>query len=105
MVADTNEYAEWLTGTRSEGAIQAGFTFVKKMANGVGGALAGYLLAWVGYQPNAVQSAQALTGILALVSLVPAFFAFLALLAMYFYPLTEAKFAEIMVELRARHQT
>ncbi|MEZ4644487.1 MAG: MFS transporter [Chloroflexota bacterium] len=105
MVADTNEYAEWQTGTRSEGAIQAGFTFVKKMANGVGGALAGYMLAWVGYQPNTVQTPQTLTGILALVSLVPAIFSFLALLVMYFYPLTEAKFEEIMVELRRRHDT
>lgn len=102
MVADTNEYAEWLTGLRSEGAIQAGFTFVKKSANGLGGAMAAYMLAWIGYQPNAVQTEGTLTGLLALVSLIPAGFAALALVAMYFYPLTEAKFSEILVDLQAR---
>ena len=102
MVADTNEYAEWQTGTRSEGAIQAGFTFVKKTANGLGGALAGYMLAWVGYQPNAAQSPQTLTGLLAMVSLVPAAFAVLAMIAMYFYPLTEEKFEALLLELQGR---
>ncbi|MFO7683323.1 MAG: MFS transporter [Chloroflexota bacterium] len=102
MVADTNEYAEWLTGLRSEGAIQAGFTFVKKSANGLGGAMAAYMLAWIGYQPNAVQTEGTLTGLLALVSLIPAGFAALALVAMYFYPLTEVKFSEILVDLQAR---
>ncbi len=102
MVADTNEYAEWLTGLRSEGAIQAGFTFVKKTANGLGGALAAYMLVWIGYRPNAAQSPETLTGLLAMVSLVPAFFALLALIAMYFYPLTEAKFSEILGELQRR---
>ena len=102
MVADTNEYAEWHTGRRSEGAIQAGFTFVKKLANGAGGALAGYLLAFVGYQANAVQSAETLNGILIIVTLVPAFFALLALAAMSFYPLSEARFAEMLRDLQAR---
>ena len=103
MVADTNEYAEWQTGVRSEGAIQAAFTFIKKTANGLGGALAGYMLALVGYVPNAVQTEGTLTGMVALVSLVPAAFSLLALIAMYFYPLTEAKFEEILSELQARH--
>jgi sugar (glycoside-pentoside-hexuronide) transporter len=102
MVADTNEYAEWLTGLRSEGAIQAGFTFVKKSANGLGGALAAYMLAIIGYQPNAVQSPETLTGLLALVSLIPAAFAAFALIAMYFYPLTEVKFTEILGDLQSR---
>ncbi|MBK8932473.1 MAG: MFS transporter [Chloroflexi bacterium] len=102
MVADTNEYAEWQTGTRSEGAIQAGFTFVKKTANGLGGALAGYMLAWVGYQTNAAKSPQTLSGLLAMVSLVPAGFAVLAMIAMYFYPLTEAKFEALLLELQGR---
>lgn len=102
MVADTNEYAEWQTGVRSEGAIQAGFTFVKKTANGLGGALAGYMLAWIGYQPNVIQSPETLTGLVAMVSLVPAFFAILAMAAMYFYPLTEKKFEAILLEVQAR---
>jgi glycoside/pentoside/hexuronide:cation symporter, GPH family len=102
MVADTNEYAEWQTGARSEGAIQAGFTFVKKSANGIGGAVAGYMLALIGYQPNMTQSPETLTGLIAMVSLVPAFFAALAMAAMYFYPLTEGKFNAILVDLQAR---
>jgi GPH family glycoside/pentoside/hexuronide:cation symporter len=60
------------------------------------------MLAWVGYQPNATQSPGTLTGLLALVSLVPAGFALAALIAMYFYPLTEAKFSEILGDLQAR---
>jgi len=102
MVADTNEYAEWQTGLRSEGAIQAGFTFVKKTANGLGGALAAYMLAWIGYQPNVEQAPGTMTGLLAMVSLVPAVFAFAALIAMYFYPLTESKFSDILGDLQAR---
>ena len=104
LEADTVEYGEWKTGVRAEGIIYALFSFTRKTGQAVGGALAAYALAWGGYAAGgAIQSAQAEWGIRAgggptarLVASV------LAIVVMFFYPLTDKRHREIVLEIAAR---
>ena len=49
LEADTVEYGEYKTGIRTEGATYAAFSFTRKVGQAVGAAIAGYGLAWAGY--------------------------------------------------------
>lgn len=106
LEADTVEYGEWKTGTRTEGAAYAVFSFTRKIGQAVGGAAAAYALALGGYVEGAAdQPASALTAIRAAAGLIPAATAVLAGLVILVYPLTEAKFAEIIADMRTRRGT
>ncbi len=102
MEADTVEYAEWKTGHRGTGVIYAAFSFIRKLAQAIGGGICGFILGMVGYVPNAEQSASTLVGIKAMVTLVPISGAFLGMLFILFYPLTENRFKQIMADLDQR---
>lgn len=103
LEADTVEYGEWKTGVRTEGITYALFSFTRKTGQAVGGALAAYALAWGGYTAGAaVQSEAAEFGIRAATGLIPAICALLALAVMFFYPLTDARHAEIVAEIAER---
>jgi glucuronide carrier protein len=106
LEADTVEYGEWKTGIRTEGATYAAFSFVRKVGQAIGAAVAGYALAWAGYNgslkdtgqpqsPEVLDRMQQAAGALA-------FLCFLgALLIMATYPLTEARFREIVQSIQA----
>ena len=49
LEADTVEYGEYQTGIRTEGATYAAFSFIRKVGQAIGAAIAGYALAWAGY--------------------------------------------------------
>ncbi|NQX28225.1 glucuronide transporter [Microbacteriaceae bacterium VKM Ac-2854] len=103
LEADTVEYGEWKTGVRTEGITYALFSFTRKTGQAVGGALAAYALAWGGYVAGAeVQSGAAEFGIRAATGLIPAVCALLAIVVMIFYPLTDAKHAEIVAAIAER---
>jgi glucuronide carrier protein len=103
LEADTVEYGEWKTGVRSEGIVYALFSFTRKTGQALGGAVAAYALAWGGYNAQAeVQTAQAMTGIQAAAGLLPAVLTLLAVAVMVWYPLTDARHAEIVDEIHAR---
>jgi len=53
------------------------------------GAIAGYSLALIGYIPDAVPTAELITGIRSFSTLIPAAFALLAIFAIKFYALTD----------------
>lgn len=102
--ADAVEYGEYKTGKRTEGATYAIYSFFRKVSQAVAGALAGYALALGGFVAKAPQqSDSALTTIRGLVGLGPAGFALLGGLIFLAYPLTDARFREIVRELHARH--
>lgn len=56
MTADSVDYNEWKFGKRSEGTLYAGYSFATKVGMAIGGALVGYLLAFVGYDITNVTS-------------------------------------------------
>ena len=102
MCADTIEYGEWKTGVRAEGMTYSTFNFAQKVASAVGSSLAGVVLVAVGYVAGGEQSSQALTGIKALMTIVPAALTMLAVIAICFYSLDEKKYKQILTELQER---
>jgi len=102
--ADAVEFGEYKTGKRTEGATYAIYSFFRKVSQAVAGAVAGYALAFGGFVARAPeQSDSALLSIRGLVGLGPAIFALLGALIFLAYPLTDARFREIVRELHARH--
>ncbi len=105
LVPDTVDYGEWKTGIRAEGSVYTGYTFSRKISAALAGFLPGIMLTQIGYVPNVVQSAGALSGLRQLIFLWPCALAILAALTMgLFYRLNEARFALIIEELARRKQ-
>jgi len=104
LVADTTDYAEWQNGFRSEGVIYAAISFGTKLTAGLAGAVQGYVLAATGYVPNVTQNPLALQGITALMTLAVGVSLLISALFIVGYPLTEARHAQILQEIKARQQ-
>lgn len=108
LEADTVEYGEWQTGTRSEGSIYAIFSFTRKLTQSIGGAATAWALALGGYVSassaavNPEQPGSALFAIKVVVGLVPAVAAVIAMIVFYVYPLTDERFQQIRDETEAR---
>jgi glucuronide carrier protein len=103
LQADTVEYGEWKTGSRTEGATYSIFSFTRKVGQAIGAAAASYTIGLGGYVEGAAgQPDSALTAIKTAAGLVPAAFIIGAVAVMSAYPLTEERFREIVRELAAR---
>jgi glucuronide carrier protein len=104
LEADTVEYGEWKTGVRTEGTTYAMFSFTRKMGQALGGAAAAYTLGFGGYVSGkyVVQTAGAVHAVKLAAGVVPAAFVVLSLLIMAIYPLTEARFRQIITETAQR---
>ncbi len=101
MYADTADYSEWKNGRRATGLIYSSANFAQKFGWSVGGAIAGYLLAYYGFVANVTASPETERGIRILFSLMPAIWSFIAVIALFFYKLDEKKVYDINVELAA----
>jgi glucuronide carrier protein len=102
--ADAVEYGEYKTGSRTEGATYAIYSFFRKVSQAVAGAVAGYALAAGGFNAALpTQADGAVTAIRAVVGLGPAIFGTLGALIFLTYPLTDTVFKQIVRELHARH--
>lgn len=104
MYADTADYAEWKFGRRATGLIFSAATFSQKFGWTIGGAVAGWILAGFGFQPNVAQTEHTLTGIRMMMSLLPAAGCVLVLFAAIFYNLNETLQKRIENELLQRKQ-
>ncbi|GHU26156.1 glucuronide transporter [Betaproteobacteria bacterium] len=103
---DTVEYGEWKSGMRLEGLNYSLFSLTRKCGLALGGSLPAFLLAASAYVPNqATQDAGTLRAILAGVALAPAMAFSLAFVVMFFYPLSDLRFLEIVREIEARAMT
>ncbi|MDE5416896.1 MFS transporter [Labilibaculum sp. DW002] len=85
MLADTADYSEWKTGRRSTGLVFSAATFAQKAGWGIGGALAGWLLAIFKFTPNVEQTETAITGIKLMVSVIPGILYMSCAILLYFY--------------------
>ena len=68
----------------------------------IGGALAGWLLGYYGFQANVAQTTEAQTGIRMMLSIFPAIGTLLGALCMFIYPLKESFMEKIESELAVR---
>jgi glucuronide carrier protein len=104
LEADTVEYGEWKTGVRTEGTTYALFSFTRKLGQALGGSAAAYTIGLGGYLAGkgVVQTDSAKTAIKVAAGLLPAGFILLALVLMFFYPLTERVFRDVVADVAAR---
>ncbi len=104
MLADMVEYGEWKTGIRGAGMIFSTYGVSNKLGYAVGGSLSAFLLASVGYVPNAIQSHEVQTLILYMVTLFPIIAGILAIGVMLFYKVDVRCYNRILREIRERNQ-
>ena len=102
MYADTADYNEWRTGRRATALTFAAATFSQKLGTALAAAVMGSVFTALGYVANVEQTARSQTGIVLMMSIIPAGFAFIAVGVMLFYRLDNRQMAEIQVELAAR---
>jgi len=103
MYADTADYGEWKSGRRTTGLVFSALQFAQKLGLAVGAGLSGFILSLFGFIANEAQSDLSLTGIRLMFSVFPAILAISSVVAIYFYPLTDARVEEIEAELNERH--
>ena len=102
MYADTADYSEWKWGRRATGLIFSAASFAQKLGWAIGGAGAGWLLAYFGYLPNVAQSPRTIHGIVLMMSVIPAIAAVAAVAALWFYEIDEETVKRMSVDLEAR---
>ena len=102
MYADTADYNEWRTGRRATALTFAAATFSQKLGTALAAAVMGSVFTALGYVANTAQTSRSQTGILVLMSFIPAAFAFVAVAVMMLYPLDKQKMAQIQVDLAER---
>jgi len=102
MYADTADYSEWKTGRRATGLVFSASSMSQKFGWTLGGAFAGWLLAYYGFHANVVQNDNTQGGIRMMVSIYPAIGALVSGLFMLIYPLKESFLTSIENDLAAR---
>ncbi len=102
MYADTADYSEWKTGRRATGLVFSASSMSQKFGWTLGGAFAGWLLGYYGFQANIAQNADTLGGIRMMVSVYPAIGALVSAAFMLVYPLREDFLRSIEAELAKR---
>lgn len=98
-MADTIDYGHWKTGKRITGMVYSSVVFFIKLGVAIGGALAGWLLAYYGYQSDIEQSDITKDGILLSFTLYPAIGSLLVAWVMRWYILDNKKVEQIHNEL------
>ena len=105
MLADTADYSEWKNGRRATGLVFSAATFAQKAGWGIGGALAGWLLALYKFTPNIEQTTSALTGIKLMISVFPGILYMSCAILLYFYAIDHKTCMVMQDELEARRNT
>jgi glycoside/pentoside/hexuronide:cation symporter, GPH family len=100
MYADTADYSEWKTGRRATGLVFSASIMSNKLGWAFGSAAAAFILDQTGFVANVAQSASVLSGIKAMMSIMPAGVGILALIMLiFFYRLDEKTMDKVKVEL------
>lgn len=102
MYADTADYSEWKQGRRATGLLFSASMFAQKQGWALGAAVALGLMQSVGFVANVEQTPRSLDGLVLLMSLIPAAFGAISMIVLLFYPLDEARVAEMGTALRER---
>jgi glycoside/pentoside/hexuronide:cation symporter, GPH family len=102
MYADAADYNEWRTGRRATALTFAATTFSQKLGTALAAAVMGSVFTALGYVANTAQTSRSQTGIVVLMSFIPAAFAFVAAAAMMLYKPDKHKMAQIQIDLAER---
>jgi GPH family glycoside/pentoside/hexuronide:cation symporter len=104
MYADTADYNEWRTGRRATAMTFAAATFSQKLGTALAAAMIGWVFTALGYVANKAQTPRSQSGIVLLMSIIPAVFAFLAVAVMLFYRLDNQQMTRIQSDLSERKE-
>ncbi|KXX69600.1 sugar transporter [Flammeovirga sp. SJP92] len=104
MMGDVADYSEWKYNRRATGFVFSGIVFALKAGLGLGGALCGWIVSVYGYEPNIVQSTEAIFGIRLTASLVPATTFMVSVISLIFYVITKDFNIKIQSDLLERRQ-
>jgi GPH family glycoside/pentoside/hexuronide:cation symporter len=104
MLADTADYSEWKSGRRATGLTFSAATFAQKAGWGIGGALAGWLLALFHFEPNVVQTDTAITGIKLMISVFPGILYMSCSILLYFYAIDHQTVLKMQEDLDSRRR-
>ncbi|MFD1125567.1 MFS transporter [Lentilactobacillus raoultii] len=99
MLPDVVDYDEWKGGERSEGMIFSLNIFKSKVAAGLSSGVAGWVLAWAGYQANPTQSSHTLFWMMMIFSLIPGIIAILGFIPIKRYGITPQVQAQMLSDL------
>jgi GPH family glycoside/pentoside/hexuronide:cation symporter len=101
ILPDAIEYDYLLTGERREGSYYGIWTWALKIGQALSVFLMGWILSISGYIPNLMaQSESAKLGIRIFLGPVPAAIFVLGALILYFYPIDEKKYEEIVADIK-----
>lgn len=99
MAADTIEYSEWKSKKRNEGIIYGYYNFIVRVAMGIGGAIAGFVLNYFEYNPTDVTDV-AVSGINFSFTVLPSILMVLSMMFVFLYPIDEKTYKTIVAEIR-----
>jgi GPH family glycoside/pentoside/hexuronide:cation symporter len=102
MYADSADYSEWKQGRRATGLVFSASSMSQKFGWTIGGAGAGWLLGYFGFQANVEQTVATQNGIQLMLSILPAIAAFISVAFILFYPLSEEKLQIIEQDLNEK---
>jgi GPH family glycoside/pentoside/hexuronide:cation symporter len=102
MYADSADYSEWKQGRRATGLVFSASSMSQKFGWTIGGAGAGWLLGYFGFQANVEQTAVTQNGIQLMLSILPAIAAVISVVFILFYPLSEEKLQIIEKDLNEK---
>lgn len=104
MYADCADYSELKTGNRATGLIFSSSSMSQKFGWAIGSAVTGWLLAFFGFEANAVQSEEAIHGIRMFLSWLPAMGTVLSVIFISLYPLSEKEMRKITNQLNNKRK-
>ena len=99
MMTDTVDYGEWKTGERLTAFTFSGSLFILKLGMSVAGAIAGWILAFYGYQGGENQTESALEGINLLFTIIPAVAILFAFYLVRHYRLNKSELAKVQTKI------
>ena len=108
LITDVIDYSELKNGVREDGSVYAMYSFARKLGQALASGLSGWLLAWIGYNENAVSQGIAQTesvksGIFAISNVVPAIgLVALAAVLWLWYPLHKKQVDSNVAKLKEK---
>lgn len=104
MLADTADYSEWKFNRRATGLVFSAATFAQKAGWGIGGALAGWMLALFQFVPNAEQTATSINGIKLMISVFPGVLYMSCAILLWYYAIDHKTCLVMQKELEQRRE-
>lgn len=104
MIADAVDYGELVSGVRAAGLTFSFQTLLAKANAAIGGLVGATLLGRIGYQPGVLQAPGTLSGIFAMMTLLPAAGSLLSAIPFLWYRLGETEHRRIAGRLRRRRE-